>query len=70
MNLRNNQITIRELLSIPAARRILERQFPHVVGNPVVMASTDCTVEQAMKRAAPYVPRETLLKTLRALEKI
>ena len=31
MDLRNNQITIGELLANPAARQVLARRFPHVI---------------------------------------
>ena len=39
MDLRKGQITIGELLADPVSRGVLERQFPHVVGRPIVAAS-------------------------------
>ena len=48
MDLRNNQITLRELLAHPGARKVLERRFPHVVGRPIVAASGSMTLERAM----------------------
>ena len=52
MDLRNNQITIRELLDHPGARQVLERRFPHVVGRPIVAASGSMTLERAIKLGA------------------
>ena len=45
MDLRNNQITIGELLANPAARQVLARRFPHVIDRPIVAKSGSMTVE-------------------------
>ena len=52
MDLRNNQITIGELLANPAARQVLARRFPHVIDRPIVAKSGSMTVERAMKLGA------------------
>ncbi len=70
MDLRNNQITIRELLEHPGARKVLERRFPHVVGRPIVAASGSMTVEHAMKLGAAYVPQAFLQETLKELRRL
>ncbi len=68
MDLRNNKITIRELLSDPRARKVLERRFPHVVGRPIVAASAGMTLDRAMKLGAAYVPKQAIQETLRELQ--
>lgn len=70
MDLRNNQITIRELLAHPGAKKVLERRFPHVVGRPIVAASGAMTLERAMKLGAAYVPQKILQETLRELQRL
>lgn len=70
MDLRNNQITIRELLAHPGARKVLERRFPHVVGRPIVAASGSMTLERAMKLGAAYVPRKFIQETLKELQQL
>lgn len=70
MDLRNNQITIGELMADPAARRILSKRFPHVIGRPIVAASAALTLDRAIKLAADYVPRKVLQETLEELRRL
>lgn len=67
MDLRNNQITMGELLADPKARKVLERRFPHVMGRPVVMAAESLTLTQVIKLTAAYVPQGVVQDTLREL---
>jgi len=67
MDLRNNQITIGELLAHPAARQVLARRFPQMIGRPIVAASGAMTLERAMKLAGAYVPRKALQEALEEL---
>ena len=57
MDLRNNQITVRELLADPKARQVLARQFPQVINRPIVAKSGSMTLDKAMKLGAAYVPK-------------
>ena len=52
MDLRNNQITVRELLADPKARQVLARQFPQVINRPIVAKSGSMTLDKAMKLGA------------------
>lgn len=70
MDLKNEQITIGELLAHPGARKVLERRFPHVVGRPIVAASGGMTLERALKLSAAYVPQNVLRETLRELRQL
>ena len=70
MDLRNGRITIGELLSDPAARQVLARRFPQLLGRPIVAASGTMSLERAMKLAAAYVPQKALQETLEELRRI
>ena len=70
MDLRNNQITVRELLSNPRARAVLEKRFPHVMGRPIVAAAESLTLEQVIRLSAAYVPKGIHQETLRELQRV
>ena len=67
MDLRNNQITVRELLADPKARQVLARQFPH---RPIVAKSGSMTLDKAMKLGAAYVPKRVIQETLEELRRL
>lgn len=64
MDLRNNQITIRELLANPKAKEVLARRFPQVINRPIVAKSGSMTLERAMKLGAAYVPKKVIQEAL------
>jgi len=70
MDLRNNQITIGELMAHPPARQVLASRFPHVIGRPIVGAASTLTLEQTMKLVSAYVPRRLLQETLEDLRRL
>ena len=70
LDLRNNRITIGELLANPRSRQVLERRFPQAMHLPILAKADTMTLATAMKLGAAYVPRkaiETALEELRAL---
>lgn len=70
MDLRNHQITIGELLAHPAARQVLARRFPQMLGRPIVAASAPMTLERAMKLASTYVPQRDIQEVLEELRRL
>lgn len=70
MDLRNDQITIGELLADPEARKVLTKRFPHVIGRPIVSAASTLTLEQTLKLVSAYVPRKVLQETLEDLRRL
>lgn len=64
MDLRNNQITVGELLANPAAHAVLARRFPGVIHMPIVAASRSWPLEKAIQMASAYVSRRTIQETL------
>lgn len=70
MDLRNNRITMGELLANPRSRQVLERRFPQAVNLPILGKANTMTLATAMKLGAAYVPRKAIqeaLEELRAL---
>ena len=70
MDLRNNQITVRELLANPASKKVLARRFPHVINLPIVKASGNMTLEKVMQLGARFVPQEQMQAAWRELRKL
>lgn len=70
MDLRNNQITIRELLTDPQAKAVLARRFPQVINRPIVAKSGSMTLEKAMKLGAAYVPKKVIQEALGELKSL
>ncbi len=70
MNLRNNHITVRELLENPASRAVLERRFPEAMRLPIVTMSGSLTLERAMKLVSAYIPQKTIEETIRELQSL
>lgn len=70
LDLRNNRITMGELLANPRSRQVLERRFPQAVNLPILAKANTMTLATAMKLGAAYVPRKAIqeaLEELRAL---
>lgn len=70
MNLRNNQITVGEVLSNPQARALLTKKFPLVFKKQFSPAAKSVTLEQLLALVGGYLPQRTVADTLRELEKI
>lgn len=70
MDLRNNKITIGELLANPKSRQVLARRFPHMVGRPIVAAYLGESLDRVIKMSAAYVPQKFMQETLQELKKL
>ncbi len=70
MNLKNNHITLRELLAEPKAKAVLERRFPEAIHLPIVAMSGNLTLERILKLVSAYVPQQTIQETLQELQKL
>ena len=68
MNLRNQSITVGELLDDPRSRAVFQRRFGKLMNHPMVKASRSLTLRQLAEMAAVYLPRKTIQDTLRELE--
>ena len=70
MDLKNNQITVGELLDHPGAKRLLTKRFPMVMKKPLTGAARTVTLEQLLAFVRPYLPGPVVNDTLKELEKI
>ena len=54
MDLKNNKITVGELLDNPASRGVFQRRFPMVLRHPMLGAARTVTLEQLVAFAGAY----------------
>ena len=70
MDLRNQTITVGELLDNPKSRAVFQRRFGKWMDHPMVKASRSLTLKQLAEMAAVYLPQKTIQDTLRELERL
>lgn len=70
MNLKNNKITVGELLDYAPARTVLQKRFPMVMRHPMVGAVRTMTLEQVVSAAGPYIPEKKLQEAVSELRKV
>ena len=70
VDLKNNHITVRELLNNPASRAVLERRFPEAINLPIVAMSGSLTLDRALNLVSAYIPKNTIQETIRELQKL
>ncbi len=70
MDLRNNQITVKELLDNPVARDIIQKRYPEAFRIPIVLQSGSMTLERAIKLISAYVPAKHIQEILKELKKL
>ena len=70
MDLRNQSITLGELLADPRSRAVFQRRFGTLLRHPMAGAARSLTLSQLCQMAGALLPRaiiEDTLKELRAL---
>ena len=74
MHLRNNQITVREILENPAARKLLQQQFPKEYarwfGSPVLHMAQNMTLQQVIQLTKGHIPAQKMQSVLEKLAAI
>lgn len=70
MNLKNNQITVGELLDNPNSKAVFQRRFGKWMKHPMVSASRTLTLEQLISMAGVWLPQKTIRETLEELKKL
>ncbi len=70
MDLKNNTITVRELLENPKSRAVFQRRFGKLMRHPMVGAAHSLTLAQLAEMAAVYLPKKTIDETMDELRKI
>ena len=67
MDLRNQTITVGELLDDPKSRAVFQRRFGKLMKHPMVGAARSLTLRQLAEMAAVYLPKKTIEDTIREL---
>ena len=70
MDLRNQKITVGELLDNPKSQAVCQRRFGKFMKHPMVGAARSLTLSQLAEMAAVYLPQKTIQDTLRELEQL
>lgn len=70
MDLKNNRVTVGELLDHPPARAVFQRRFPMVMKHPLLGAARTVTLEQLISFAGAYVPKAVINDTLQELKRV
>ncbi len=70
MDLKNNKITVGELLDHPGAKKVLAKRFPMVMKKPLTGAARTVTLEQLVAFVSPYLPGLIINDTLKELKKL
>ena len=69
MNLKNNKVTVGELLDYAPAKAVSQKRFPMVMRHPMMGAARTMTLEQILAVAQAYVPQKKLDEALNELRK-
>ena len=70
MDLRNNQITVAELLNDPKSAAVLQKRFGKWMKHPVVRSAGTLTLEQVLELVKLYIPRKTLSDAVEELKRV
>lgn len=70
MDLRNQTITVGELLDNPKSKAVFQRRFGKLLQHPLVSASRSLTLKQLVEMAKVYLPPKTIQDTLRELQQL
>lgn len=70
MDLRNNQITVKELLADPKSNAVFQRRFGKWMKHPLVGAAQSLTLAQLVEMAKLYIPQNTIRETLEELRRL
>ena len=64
MDLKNNKVTVGELLDYAPARAVFQKRFPMVMRHPMLGAARTVTLEQLIAFAGNYIPKNMVNETL------
>lgn len=70
LDLKNNSITVGELLDNPKAKAVFQRKFGRWMKHPMVAAGRSLTLGQLTELAGVYLPRKVIDDTLKELREL
>ena len=68
--IKNDRITVGELLDDPRARAVFQRRFGKWMKHPMVAASRTLTLSQLMEMAGVWLPKKTIRETWQELSRL
>ncbi len=69
MDLKNQTITVGELLDDPRSRAVFQRRFGSMLSNPLVKAGRSLTLAQLITLAQTRLPQQVIRETLEELKR-
>jgi len=69
MDLKNQKITVGELLDDPRSRAVFQRRFGQLLNHPMVRAGRSLTLEQLIALAGTRVEQKVIRDTLEELRR-
>lgn len=70
LDLRNNNITVGELLDNPRSAAVFQRRFGKWMKHPMVAAGRSLTLGQLMELAKVYLPQRVIQETRNELQNL
>jgi hypothetical protein len=70
MNLRNNEITIGEIIDNPAGKELAQREFPEVMNPLMLQFARNMTLAKVLELAKDRYSQEKINKVLAELQAI
>ena len=70
LDLKNNQITVRELMANPKAKALFQKRFGEWMKHPLFSAAQSLTLSQLMELAKVYLPQKIIQSTLEELKRL
>lgn len=70
MDLRNNQITVAELLSNPKAKAVFQREIPYFANHPKLSMANNLKLSELLLFAKAYLPQNKINNMLKEIERI
>ncbi len=70
MDLKNNKVTVGELLDYAPSRAVFQRRFPLLLRHPMAGAARSVTLEQVIAMAGSYISQKTIQETLNELRRV
>lgn len=70
MDLKNGNITVREILSNKQAKALLERELPEIMCSPLIALASSMRLNQVLSFAGGKIPAQKIEELLEQLKKI
>lgn len=70
MDLKNNQITVKELLTNEKARRLIKRELPMALNSQYIMLVRNTTLAQIIEFSKGRFPKAKINRLLEELKKL